>query len=284
MNLLHHFPHPRIEVLHDKYDAIGRIAIFRGDKRYSTFKSGPNVVHAFITHPDGSIEDLGESHNLLTGFGADYWQDSLGGAATLGGQGSPASGTTTATTLTATATPWTATSLSTDVAGNAGKVVVVPVTAITTTPVFGLIGSNTTSALTIDKWWTPEFAGTGTTPSNTAAFVIMPGRGASVMFMGLTTDAAAASEADYVLASEITTNGCARAKSTYTHTQDTLSFTLVNAFSPSGTFTAIHKMALFTCSTNTAGGLMVYEAVLNVDATVASGDTLTVTDTVSVSG
>jgi hypothetical protein len=283
MNLLHHFPHPTIEVLHDKYDAIGRIAIFRGDKRYQTFKSGPNVVHAFITHPDGSIEDLGESHNLLTGFGADYWLDSLGGVSAATAQNGPAT-VTTATAVTGTGSTWTATSLSTDVAGLAGKVIMMPVTGLTTTPVYGLIGSSSTTVATIDKWWTPDFAGTGTTPASTSAFVILPGRAAPVLFMGLTTDSGAANEADYTLATEITTNGCARAKSTYTHAQDTLSATFVNAYSPLGTFTAIHKMGLFTCSNSTAAGLMVYEAVLNVDATVANGDTLTVTDTITVSG
>ena len=277
MNLLHAWSKPRILTRDD-----GRIGVFRGDKRVAGFHSGPNVVHAFITHPDGSIEDLGESHNFLTTDGRDWWSDALGGSSAITAQNGPATASS-ATSLTGTGSTWTASSLGTT-PGNAGKVVFIPITSLTTTPVYGLIGSNSTTVLTVDKWWTPDFAGTGTTPAATSAFVIMPGRGAGVLFMGLTTDAAAGAVGDHTLASEITTNGCARAKATYTHTYGVATSTIVNAFSPSGTFTAIHRMALFTASTNAAGGIMVYEAVLNVDATVASGDTLTVTDTITLSG
>lgn len=277
MNLLHAWSKPRILTRND-----GRIGVFRDDKRVAGFHSGPNVVHAIITHPDGSYEDLGESHNFLTTDGRDWWHDALGGVSALAAQGSPLTAAT-ATSATATSTPFTASSLGTT-PGNVGKVIVVPVTGLTTTPVFGLIGSNSTSVLTIDKWWTPDFAGTGTTPANTSAYQILPGRGAGVLFMALTTDSGAGAVGDHTLTSEITTNGCARAKATYTHTYGVATSTIVNAYSPSGTFTAIHRMALFTCSTSTAGGIMVYEAVLNVDATVASGDTLTVTDTITLSG
>lgn len=270
MNLLHHWDKPEVVVRGD------RVGIFQGGKLVERYTSRPNVVRAIIAHPDGSYEHLGESHNLLTNTGRDWWADALGGVSATGGQGSPATASS-ATSITATGTPWTAHQLQ-------GKVIVVPITSLTTTPVYGLIGENTTSVATVDKWWTPDFAGTGTTPASTSAFEIVPGRGASVMFMGLTTDASAASASDTVLASEITTNGCARAKSTYAHTNGTATMTLINAFSPSGTFTAIHKMGLFTCSTLTAIGIMPYEAVLNVDATVASGDTLTVTDTLTLSG
>jgi hypothetical protein len=279
MNLIHtDWEKPTIVTRPD-----GRIALFQRDKRIAHFKSGPNVVHAFILHADGSYEDLGESHNLLTNIGRDWWHDALGGVSTAGGEGSPATASS-ATSITSTGTPYTASNFATPQLGLAGKVIMVPITSITTTPVFGLIGSNTSSVITVDKWWTPDFAGTGTTPSSTAAFDIIPGRGAGVLFMALTTDAAAAAASDTALASEISTNGCARSKATYSHTYGVATDTIVNAFSPTGTFTAIHKMALFTCSTLTATGIMVYEAVLNVDATVASGDTLTVTDTITLSG
>jgi hypothetical protein len=42
-------------------------------------------------------------------------------------------------------------------------------------------------------------------------------------------------------------------------------------------------MGLFTASTLTAAGIMVFETVLNADANVISGDTLQVTDTVTLS-
>lgn len=254
----------------------------REARAVETMRMGPNEVHAFVTHPDSSIDDLGISHNLLTNLGRDWWADHLGGVSTAGGQGSPASASS-ATSITATATPYTASNFATPQLGLAGKVVMVPITNITTTPVYGLIGQNTNAVITVDKWWTPDFAGTGTTPSSTAAFVILPGRGASCLFLALTADAAAASAADVALASELTTNGLGRAKATYAHTYGVATLTLQNAFSASGTQAGIHKMALFTCSTLTATGIPVFESVLNVDATVANGDTLTVTDTVTLS-
>lgn len=254
----------------------------RGHKLEQRLRMGPNTVHAFITHPDGTITDLGESHNLLTNLGRDWWADALGGAPALASQGSPATGSS-ATSLTATGTPFTASNFATPQLGLAGKVIVVPITGVTTVPVYGLIGSNTTSVITVDKWWTPDFAGTGTTPSTTAAYQILPGRGAGALFMALTSDAGAAAATDTALTSEITTNGGTRSKATYAHTYGVATLTLQNAFSITGTLTAIHKMALFTCSTLTATGIPVFVSVLNVDATVANGDTLTVTDTVTLS-
>ena len=50
------------------------------------------------------------------------------------------------------------------------------------------------------------------------------------------------------------------------------------------TFTAIHKMGLFTAKDTTSAGILVFETVLNQDATVGNGDTLTVTDTITLSG
>lgn len=273
---------PPRAIITEHLDDGAMLEIKRGHRLAERIRMGPNEVHAFITHPDGTITDLGISHNLLTNLGRDWWSDALGGSSSPGGQGSPLTAVT-ATSATATGTPWTASNFATPQLGLAGKVIVVPITSLTTTPVYGLIGSNTTSVATIDKWWTPDFAGTGTTPAGTSAFQILPGRGAGVLFMALTTDAAAAAASDTALTSEITTNGGSRAKSTYAHTYGVATSTFVNAFSITGTLTAIHKMALFTASTLTATGIPVFVSVLNVDATVANGDTLTVTDTVTLS-
>ncbi len=154
---------------------------------------------------------------------------------------------------------------------------------MTTAPVYGNIVSNTTSVATIDQWWTAT-DGTGTTPASTNAFIIGAGGPFSARFMALTTSATAASAADTVLASEITSGGCGRALATYTHTFGQATFTLQKAFSVSSSFTAIHKMGLFGCLTSAGADPMWYEAVLNADATVVNGDTLTVTDTLTLSG
>jgi len=258
--------------------------IMRGETVEKEMRLGPNSVHAFITHPDGSLTDLGESKNLLTNLGRDWWADGLGFKAPLGGQGSPATAAD-ATSISNTGSVWTASNYGTGPQlGLGGMMVVVPITNITTAPVCGLIGSNTTAKAVIDKWWTPDLAGTGTTPAATNAFYIVPGRGAGALFMALTTDAAVANASTTSLTAELNASGAARAKSTFAHSYAAATFTYDNAYSITGTITAIHKMAMFTCSLLAATGIPVFEAVLNVDATVANLDTLTVTDTVTLSG
>lgn len=243
---------------------------------------GQNVVHAFIAHADGSVTDIGESHNLLTNIGRDVFHAWIGGGIPAGGAGSPATATS-ASTITATATPWTASNLATPQLGLAGFRVYASVTGITTAPVYGNIVSNTTSVATIDKWWN-AIDGTGTTPASTNAFIIGAGGIASVRFMALSTNSGAASASDTTLSSEVTTNGGGRALATYAHTQGAATSTLQTVYSISGTITAIHKMGLFCALTSAGADPMVFETVLNADATVVNGDSLTVTDTITVSG
>lgn len=234
-----------------------------------TIRLGPNEVHAFITHADGSITDLGISHNLLTNTGRDLL------AAALGATGFGVSGTiataSSATSLTATATPFVV---------DAYKGWIVEAEEGTNAPVWGNIGSNTTSVLTVDAWRTGDDTA-GTTPGATANYAILPGGRAR--YMALTENAGAASAADATLAGEITTGGAARALATYAHTGGTATLTLVKAFSITASFPAIHKIGLLTASTLTAAGILVFESVLNADANVINGDTLTVTDTVTLS-
>ena len=156
-------------------------------------------------------------------------------------------------------------------------------TGLTTAPVYGNIGSNSTTVLTVDGWWVgTSDTMTGTTPASTNGYHIQP----SVLarFMGLTVDTGAADAADTTLASEQTVNGLGRAKATYAHTPAAATYTLANTFSviTTGGLT-IHKGALFTAANTTAAGVMVFEAVLSADAIVAAGDTLIVTATVTLS-
>ena len=227
------------------------------------------------SHADGTTTDLGISYNLLitaSAGGRDHAAAALGGLLATGGQGSPATATG-ATSFTATATPWTTNLL-------AGMQAVFPVTGITTAPVIGRIISNTSSVATIDKWSNPDDT-TGTTPAATNAFIILPG-GAPARYMALTENAGAANASDTVLTGEITTGGCGRALATYAHTLASATYTLQKAFNVTGTFAAIHKMGIFLFSTASTGTLF-YESVLNADASVVNGDTLTVTDTATIS-
>ena len=251
-------------------------------ERVKAIRSGPNHVHATITHPDGTITDLGISPNLLTNIGRDWWSQAwgfIGGGVTTA---SPATAIS-ATSVTVTGTPLTASNLATPQLGVAGLRVYMPVTGLTTAPVYGNIVSNTTSVITIDQWWNVS-DGVGTTPASTNALIIAPGGQAAARFVALTTSATAASATDTTLASEITTGGCGRALGTYAHTYGASTLTLSKSFSVSGSFTAIHKAGLFAALTSAGADPMLYETVLSADATVASGDTLSLTWTFTLSG
>lgn len=262
---------PVVEALPAVHDDPAQVLITRprgGVERIAVLK--PNEVHAVIIRRDGSIEDLGVAHNLRTNDGADVQSGAMGGS--LFTQGSPATASS-ATSITATGTPYTSNALK-------GARVVVPITNLTTTPVYGNIGSNTTSVITVDQWWTPA-DGVGTTPASTSAFIILPGHGPA-RFIGLTTDTAAASASDSSLTSELTTNGMTRALATYAHSAAATSYTQSKTFTATGSTGAIHKAGMFTAGTLTAGGLMLFETVLNADATLANGDQLALTWTVNI--
>jgi hypothetical protein len=68
----------RVEPLAD--GAIIHIARNRDEVRrvVDSIRLGPNEVHAFITHADGSIDDLGIAHNLLTTVGRDLEAAAVG--------------------------------------------------------------------------------------------------------------------------------------------------------------------------------------------------------------
>lgn len=259
---------PTTRVLPTREGAV--LDILRRGAVEKRLRLGPNQVHAFITRPDGSIEDLGISFNLLTNAGRDLWAAAFGQSPMKEGALTASSGTT--------ATP-AGGGMTTD--QYKGWRVFCPVTGLTTAPVYGNIGSNSATVLTVDQWWTAA-DGVGTTPASTNGYSIIPC--CLPRFMGLTTDSGAASASDTVLATEITTNGGSRALATYAHTGGTATYTMQKAYSITGTLTAIHKMGLLTAKDSTAAGILVFETVLNLDATVGNGDTLTVTDTVTLSG
>lgn len=238
-------------------------------KIIESMRMGPNEVHAFISHADGSMTDLGISHNLLTTVGRDLAAAAIGHAPGAGGALTASSATS--------ATP---SGGGMTVDAYKGWRVYAPVTALTTAPVYGNIGSNSATVLTVDQWWTAA-DGVGTTPAATNGYLILPS--GLPRFMGLTADTGAANAADTTVTSEITTNGGSRALATYAHTGGAATFTLQKAYSITGTLTAIHKMGLFTAKDSTAAGILYFESVLNADATVVNGDTLTVTDTITLS-
>jgi len=247
-----------------------RLHLVRGHQLSELVRLGPNEWHALVIHPDGTVDDLGVSHNLLTNTGRDLW-DAGWGAAGVNNGANVATGAT-ATSLTDTGEAWTTDQFK-------GWTVIAEET--TNTPVFGNIGSNTATVLTIDAWRNADDSA-GTTPAATANYSIYPT--IKPRHMALTENAAAAAATDTLLTGELTTGGAGRALATYAHTGGTSTYTQAKSFSITASFPAIHKGALFTASNPTAAGVMPLVAVLNADANVISGDTLSVTATITTTG
>jgi hypothetical protein len=199
--------------------------IFREGKKVTKLRLGPNYVHAYIRRKNGDIDDLGVSKNLLTNSGRDLWAAAFGHAPMKGG-------VCTATTATS-ATP-AGGGLTTD--QYKGWRVYMSETALAAEPTYGNIGANSTTVLTIDQWWNAADGAAATTPTSTNGYSIIPC--CLPRFMALTTDSAAASAADTVLATENNANGCSRTKATYAHTAATATYTMQVVYTITGTITA----------------------------------------------
>jgi len=266
-------PKSQAEMLANIEDTV-RTKINRGRFLGEKVGFGPNFVHAYVTRGEtgefgapGSIENIGWSTNLRTTVGMDWIHRLMGGylpaIVTLG----------TATSTTATTWVKTAAGFTTDT--YKGGRIVVPVTGLTTEPVYGNVLSNDATTLTVDQWWTAADA-TGTTPGNSAG-LFLNGQGPA-RFIALTTDTSGPATSDTALTSEITTNGLQRALATFAHTGGTQTYTLTKTFSATGTHTNVHKAGNFTGGYGSAGGgILVAATNLNADATLASGDSLAVT-------
>ncbi len=273
MHLLRRHPKPRV-VVPENFGRVGSddawgLKIMRGREMVESVRHGPNAWHAMVVHADGSYDDLGVSYNLLTNSGRDLIAAAYGSVGVNDGL-NVATGAT-ATSLTDTGSAWTV---------DAYKGWTVIAEEGTNTPVFGNIGSNTATVLTIDAWRNADDSA-GTTPAATANYSIYPTH--RPRYMALTENAAAAAATDTALTGELTTGGAARALATYAHTAGTATYTMSKTFSITASFPAIHKGALFTASNSTAAGIMPFVAVLNADANVISGDSLAVTATVTLS-
>jgi hypothetical protein len=166
-----------------------------------------------------------------------------------------------------------------------GKIVLAGTSAATY--VYGIITANTTTVLTVDRWYNPATPGgvAASTPSGTTPFIILP-YGAGAPFMALTANSGAAAGGDTTLTGEITTagGGLIRKLATYAHTSGVASYTITGSFTANGSDAlpvTVAKMGTFNSITS---GSMAFETLLNATATLtASGDALTVTQTVTTS-
>jgi len=260
------------EVL-DRIDEDLQTIIGRGRFMGDRVDVGPNWVHAMIGRGNsgvhgkpGTFEDLGWNHNYRPTAGMDWIHNGMGGLI-VPTTNSPA------TVVTATAVTGTGSTLTTDVLK--GMRLVMPITGLTTKPVFANILSNSTSVIQVDSWQT-EAQGAGTTPAGTSAYFVLPGQGPA-SYIALTNDATAYSAGMTTLAAEITANGCARALAVFAHSGGATTYTLVKTWTASGAQT-VHRAGNFTGGYGAAGGgVMAAITDLNADAVLANNDTLQVT-------
>jgi hypothetical protein len=225
----------------------------------------------------------GWRHNLTTTTASGYTNayDWLAKAMGSGPSAAFANATGAATAVTATSLTNSGATFPTAGQGLAGCIVVAWIS--TTVMVYGVIVSNTATALTIDQWYsaTSTTGAAGTTPAATAPYIVLPGQNPA-SWMAITADATAPSTADTVLTSELTTNGFARAVGTYSHTAAASTYTLVHLWTCSGGSTTINKEAQFGAATTTAGGVMPFESAEPSPPTLVSGDTLQNTVTITI--
>lgn len=224
-------------------------------------------------------------HNLTTDTAAGYTNRRDWQAKAMGDFGTTAFATVQGAATAATATTLTNSGAAFPTAGQglAGKIVVAcPNSAGVGSKVWGVIVSNTATALTVDQWYDPTSTtgAAGTTPNATASYVIVPGQ-APAPWMAVTQNAAAAAASDTTLTAELTTADWLRAIGTYAHTAAASTYTLVHLWTSTTTVT-INKEAQFGACNTTGGGVMPFESAEPSPPTLVSGDTLTNTVTITI--
>lgn len=153
---------------------------------------------------------------------------------------------------------------------------------------YGIVTTNSATVLTVDRWYAPGTPGgaAATTPGATSVYTIMPGAGAPAFFLGLSTSVAAVGAGDTTLASEITTvgGGLIRKQATIAHTAGASSGTLSATFTANGTDSLPVTVGKVGVSQSLLSGWNnLFQTLLGTTATLsASGDQLTVTDTVTM--
>jgi len=257
-----------------------------GTLDFTSFVAGytpkANAVELELRGADGVLKAVRRTHNLRTNLGGDWQAYAMGGSG--GNSQSGAVGRTGTATATSSNT-LTGSGFNTTGSGLAGHVVVCGSAPM----VYGVIVSNITTVLTVDQWYTPGSPGGGpaSTPASTVTFLIMPGQ-QPAWWLALSSDTASPGSTDITLASEITTNGLARAfagGAGFTHTtvtgspgQQNTSYALAFTFTATGSLTAVQKCGLFTAQN---GGVMAFENTFS-SVNMIANDTLTVAWTVNI--
>lgn len=226
-----------------------------------------------------------------TNRGKDYVARALGGSST-GATGTGGNVTYTATTMTDTGASFTTSSGGPpEDGGLVGNIII-------SGTVWGCVVKNTATVVTVDLWHNATAPNTtGSTPSNNATYIIVPANGPA-WYMALSTATRTIAAADKFLTndgssvSEIfnTSGNLNRKAVTFAHTTGTSTYTLqftATANANDGTNT-INRIGIFAhgvtvAPTTTTSGIMLFETDVTSPPTLINGDSITVTDTVTIS-
>lgn len=247
--------------------------------------SNQNTYSVFLSQVHNSKGELRHQSirkNLTTDTASGYTNRRDWQAKTMGGGFAEfATATGALTSVTATSATNSGASFITAGQGLAGFIVCVgPNSSGTGTTVYGVIVSNTGTALTIDQWYSAGTGAVGTTPNATGNYQVLPVQ-YPARYLAVTSDATSPAASDTTLTSEATTNGFARAIGVYAHTAAATTYTLQKVFNATGTLT-VNKEAVFGACNTTAGGVMPFESAEPNPPTLVNGDQLTQTVTITI--
>lgn len=230
---------------------------------------------------DGKLKETRNwSHNLTTDSASGYtnrrdWQSKA-----MGLQDTLASYVGNATASSSTTLTNSGASFPTSGQALSGRIVAAgPNTSGTGSTVYGLIVSNTGTALTVDKWYNPATHATGTTPNSTASYQVLPGQ-LPAGFIGVSDSDTTPSASATSLSGELSSDGFTRALATFAHTAAASTYTMTVVFTATGTHT-IYQCSLFGSGV-TATGVMPFTNDVPNPPTLVSGDVLTIVITVTV--
>jgi hypothetical protein len=103
---------------------------------------------------------------------------------------------------------------------------------------------------------------------------------AAANWIALTENATAPAAGDTTLATELTTGGLGRAQAAYAHTGGASTYTLIKTFTSSdGSTRTINKIGVFNASSS---GSLVFTTAVPSPPALVSGDSLTITETVTI--
>ncbi len=255
---------------------------------YSTWQT-------IVGRGDGTEEIGPARHNLLTTTASGYTNgyDWLAKAMGLGPSFAFATAQGTATSTSLTSLTNTGAAFPTTGQGLAGQNVVAGAnSAGTGSVVYGVIKTNSATALTVDQWYsgTSTTGAAGTTPNGTAQYIVLPGQNPAA-WLCLSGSVFTPNTADVYLGSqssgaELTTNGCARQVAAFSHTAAASTFVLTTTWTATGTQAVnnegVSGAATYSGSAPYGGAFPFESAEPNAPVNLSSGDTLQNAVTVTI--